>query len=151
MTSAEVPTPLGPIEYIIVGFSGNTFSNAIADALGDLIDQNLVRIIDLAVVSKASDGTVAILESQELSPEVADALVKLNGSVRGLLSEADLMEVAATLEPGNTAAAILFEHLWATRFAAALRAANGSLLLSERIPADVVAEARATLLAAAAE
>ena len=145
MTAASI----GPVEYIVVHFAGNRFTGAIAPALAELVEQGLVRIIDLAVVSKDADGSVAILEMQELSPEVAAAFVKLEGAVSGLLSEADLDAVAEALEPGNTAAALLFEQVWATRFAEAVRAANGTLVLSERIPHAVVAEARASLIAAA--
>ena len=101
------------------------------------------------VVARTRTARVAILEIQELSPEVAAAFVKLEGAVSGLLSEADLEAVAEALEPGTTAAALLFEHVWATRFADAVRAANGELVLAERIPHAVVAEARASLLAAA--
>lgn len=142
-------TPIGPVEYVILHFAGNRFTGEIAPALDDLLEKGLVRIIDLAVVAKETDGTATILEMQELSPEVAAAFVKLEGAVSGLLSEADLDAVAEALEPGSTAAAILFEHVWATRFAEAVRAADGTLVLSERIPPEVVSEARATLLAAA--
>ena len=45
--------------------------------------------------------------------------------------------------------ALLFEHVWATRFAEAVRAAEGGLVLSERIPHQVMAEAQASLLAVA--
>ena len=98
------------------------------------LDQGLVRVIDLAVVSKAATAAVSILETQELSPEVAAAFVKLEGEVSGLLSEADLEELAEALEPGTTAAALLFEHVWATRFADAVRAANGELVLVRAHP-----------------
>ncbi len=149
MTDAGAADHLGPIEYIVVGFEGNRFSGAIADALGELLEQGLIRVIDLAVVSKGADGDVAILEAGELDPEVAAALERLTGGAGGLLSEGDLLEIAEELAPNSTAAAMLFEHVWATRFASAVRAANGSLLLSERIPHQVIAEARASLLATA--
>ncbi|MER2507890.1 MAG: hypothetical protein ABTQ27_03925 [Amaricoccus sp.] len=42
--------------------------------------------------------------------------------------------------PDSTAAAMLFEHVWATRFASAVRAANGTPPLSGRIPRQVIAE-----------
>jgi uncharacterized membrane protein len=148
MTEQATDT-IGPVEYIVVGFSGNRFTGEISQALTELLDRGLIRIIDLAVVSKDADGVVTILEMQELSPDVAAAFVKITGTISGLLSEADLDEIAEELEPGTTAAAMLFEHVWATRFAAAVRAADGELLLSERIPHAVVAEARASLLAAA--
>jgi uncharacterized membrane protein len=150
MTASTEGSPLGPVEYIVVHFAGNRFTGDIAPALAELVERGLVRIIDLAVVSKDADGSVAILEMQELSPEVAAAFVKLEGAVSGLLSEADLDAVAEALEPGNTAAALLFEQVWATRFAEAVRAAHGELVLAERIPHAVVSEARASLLAAAA-
>lgn len=146
----QVMDDLGPIEYIVVGFAGNRFTGDIAPALTELMETGLIRIVDLAVVSKNADGGVTILEMQELSAEVASAFVKLEGSVRGLLSEAELEEIAEGLAPDSTAAAMLVEHVWATRFASAVRAAGGRLLLSERIPHAVAVEARASLLSAAA-
>ncbi len=149
MTGLNAADHLGPIEYIVVRFEGSKFSGAITDALGELLDQGLIRVIDLVVVSKDMGGNVAIIEAGELDPEVASAVERLTGGAGGLLSEADLLELAEELEPNSTAAAMLFEHVWATRFASAVRAANGTLVLSERIPHEVVAEARASLLATA--
>ena len=143
------PDPLGPVEYIVIRFEGDRFTGDIVPALNDLLDKGLVRMIDVAVVSKAADGAVSILETQELGPEVAAAFLKLTGEVSGLLSEADLQELGDTLAPGTTAAAFLFEHVWATRFAVAVRAAKGELVLSERIPHAVMTEAQAQLLAVA--
>lgn len=140
---------IGPLEYIIVGFEGNRFTGEITPALADLVDKGLIRIIDLAVVSKDKDGHVAILEAGELSAEVAQALVKLEGEHTGLLSEADLALVAEALDNNSTAAAMLFEHVWATRFAQAVRKAHGSLVASVRIPHDVVEVARQSLIEAA--
>ncbi|MFT3973117.1 MAG: DUF6325 family protein [Amaricoccus sp.] len=149
MTAPSETPALGPVEFIVIGFDGNRFTGEIAPALQELLDSGTVRIIDIAVVSKDADGTVTILEIQELSPEVAAAFIKLDGGIRGLLSEADLDEIAIDLPLASTAAAILFEHVWATRLAGAVRAAHGQLLLSERIPHAVIADARASLLAAA--
>ncbi len=141
----------GPMELIVLGFSGNGFNGDIAATLHDLVSRGIVRIIDLAVVMKDADGNVAILEMQELSVELAAALAILNGEVTGLLSEADLMEIADSLGPQETEAVFLVEHVWATEFSAAVRAAGGRLVMSERIPHDVVQAARDTLIAAAGE
>ncbi len=97
---------LGPVEYIVIRFAGDQLTGDIVPALTDLLEQGLVRLIDLAVVSKAADGTVSILETQELKPEVAAAFLKLTGTASGLLSEADLEDLAADLAPGTTAAAL---------------------------------------------
>jgi len=142
---------IGPVEFVIIEFAGNQFNGDIAPALAELVDSGTVRIIDLAVVSKDSAGNLTILELQELTPELADALLKLTGEVSGLLSEEDLLGIGEDMEPNTTGAAMLVEHIWATRFAAAVRAANGNLVLSERIPGAIIDEVRATLITAAAE
>jgi uncharacterized membrane protein len=145
----EPASDLGPAEYIVIRFEGDRFTGDIVPALNALLDQGLIRLIDVAVVSKSPDGAVSILETQELSPEVAAAFLKLTGGISSLLSEADLAELGEDLAPATTAVALLFEHVWATRFAQAVRTARGELVLSERIPHAVMAEARAQLLAIA--
>ena len=140
---------IGPVEFILLGFEGNRFSGDITPALADLVDKGFIRLLDVAVVMKDADGEAIILEMQELPEDVADAMRALVGEVRGLMSEADLLDVADSLEPSSTVAALLVEHLWSHRFADAVRAAGGELLVAERIPGALVDEARATLLAVA--
>ncbi|MCG2842512.1 DUF6325 family protein [Sandaracinobacter sp. RS1-74] len=140
---------LGPVEFLLLGFEGNRFDGRIAPALADLIGRGFVRLLDLAVVTKDADGEVAILEMQELPDDVAEALKTLTGDIRGLMSEADLLEVSDNLEPSSTVAALLVEHVWSTQFADAVRGAGGELLVAERIPGDLVDQARATLTAIA--
>jgi uncharacterized membrane protein len=144
-----MPDTLGPVEYIVIRFDSDRFGADIVPALNDLLDQSLVRLIDIAAVAKSADGAVSILETQELAPEVAGAFERLTGELSPLLSEADLQELGAELDPGTSAAALLFEHVWATRFAEAVRAADGQLVLAERIPHQGMTEARASLLAVA--
>jgi hypothetical protein len=141
--------PLGPVEFLLLGFDGNRFNGAIAPALGDLVSDGLVRLLDVAVVMKDAEGETLILEMGELPQDVAEAIRALAGEDRGLMSEADLQDVAHGLEPETTVAALLVEHLWAGRFAASVRAAGGELLMAERIPGDLVDQARQTLMAAA--
>lgn len=136
---------IGPVEYLIVHFEGNQFKGEIIPALTDLLDKGLIRVIDLAVVSKDNDGNVTILEANELQADVAAALIKLDGELTGLLSEEDLLMVADELEANSTAAAMLFENIWAAQFAQAVRNANGQLLLNVRVPHAVI-EAAATAI-----
>jgi hypothetical protein len=145
-----MPDAMGPVEFLLLGFEGNRFNGGIAPALADLVSDGLVRLLDVAVVMKDAQGETLILEMQELPEDVADAVKAIAGEVRGLMSEADLLEVADGLEPETTVAALLVEHLWASRFASAVRAAGGELLVAERIPGDLVDQARATLGAVAA-
>lgn len=139
----------GPMELFVLGFEGNRFNGDITPALLDLVDRGIVRIVDLAIVVKDEQGDALILEMQEMSAEIAAAMTRLAGDITGLLSEADLMELADDMKPNSTVAVFLCEHIWATAFATAVRGAGGVLVLSERIPGDVVDAARATLLAGA--
>lgn len=145
-----MPVAIGPVEFLLLGFEGNRFDGRVAPAIADLVERGIIRLLDVAVVVKDAGGDVTILEMQELPADVALAVQALAGEVRGLMSEADLLDVAQNLENSTTVAALLVEHLWAARFADAVRGAGGELLLAERIPGALVDEARATLSAAAA-
>jgi hypothetical protein len=141
---------IGPVELIVVGFDGNRFNGDISRSLMDLVDRGVIRIIDLAVVIKDADGNVTVLEAGEMDEAIAQAFEVLTGSVPGLLSEADIVDIAEDLAPNTTEAVMLVEHIWATDFANAVRAAGGQLVMAERIPGDVVDAARATLIGLAA-
>jgi hypothetical protein len=52
------------------------------------------------------------------------------------------MGVAEGLEPNSSAALLIWENVWARKVAQAMRDAGGELLAFERIPHDVVQEAR---------
>ena len=51
-----------------------------------------------------------------------------------LLSEDDVIAVAEAIEPGSSAAVLVWENVWAAPFASALRRAGGQLVASGRIP-----------------
>jgi hypothetical protein len=141
--------PIGPVEVIMIDFEGNRFNGDIAPALFDLVDRGIVRIIDLSLIIKDEDGDATIYESQELSPEVAAALEKLSPDMAGLMSEEDILDLAAEMPANSTALTMLVEHKWATDFARAVRASGGELVMAQRIPGDLVDAAREGLLEAA--
>jgi uncharacterized membrane protein len=124
---------MGPVEYIIIGFPENQFKGEIVPALADLVESGTVRILDLVFVMKDADGTVTSVEYEDL-PGMSD----LEGEADGLLSEEDLEMVAEVLEPNSSGLMIVWEDLWASRLAAALRDAGGVIISGERIPHDIV-------------
>jgi hypothetical protein len=126
---------LGPIDYLLVEWTGGQPNGQIAPHLVDLVERGLVRIIDLAFLTKGEDGSVAGLELTELSGEVAELAI-FEGASSGLLSDEDVSEAAAALEPGTSAALLVYENTWAAPFAAAVRESGGQLVASGRIPAE---------------
>lgn len=133
---------IGPVDYMIVGFPGNQFTGEIAPALGQLVDDGVIRIIDVAFVIKDEAGNTAAMELTELDPQVQSALDSLGIEVGGLFNEDDLMDAAESLEPNSSAAVLLWENVWARDVAQKMRDAGGVLLAFERLPHEVVQAAR---------
>jgi uncharacterized membrane protein len=134
----------GPIEYLIVGFPGNKFKGEIIPALAELVENNTIRILDLVFVAKDEEGNVAAVELTELDPDdEAAAMSDISEVDAGLLNEDDIQLAAESLENNSSAGLLVFENVWAARFAEAVRNADGQLLANERIPHDVVEAALA--------
>jgi len=141
---------IGPVDYAIIVFPGNKFRGEIAPAIGDLVDEGTIRIIDIAFVAKDSDGSTVAMELLDLDPDVQEGLAKLDIEVSGLFSDEDLSGAAEGLEPNSSAALLIWENVWARKVAQAMRDAGGVLVAFERIPHDVVQEVRELALAQAA-
>ncbi len=128
---------MGPIDYLLVEWPGRQPTGEAAPHLIDLVDRGLIRILDLAFIAKAEDGSVSLLEIADLGQEVA-AFAAFEGASSGLLSDEDTNEAAAALEPGTSAALLVYENSWAAPLATALRRSGGQLVASGRIPIQAV-------------
>jgi uncharacterized membrane protein len=128
---------MGPVDYILVEWPGRQPNGEVAPHLVDLVDRGLIRILDLSFVTKDEDGTVAGIELADLG-DGAGELEVFEGASSGLLSDDDLTEAAAALEPGTSAAILVFENTWAAPFAAAVRRSGGQLVASGRIPVQAI-------------
>lgn len=132
MSVAELDE-MGPVDYVVVEWPGRQPNGEAVPHLIDLIDRGLIRILDLAFVTKGEDGAVAGMELSELGEQVEEFAL-FAGASSGLLSEEDLGEAANALEPGTSAAVLVYENRWAAPFAAAVRRSGGQLVASGRIP-----------------
>jgi len=132
--------PIGPVELLVIKFPGNQFKGEIAPALFDLVDNGTIRIIDLVFAIKDEDGTFDMVEIKDLEDRDIAAFERALSGGLPLLSEDDLLQVAATMEPNSAAAVLLFENTWATRFRDALLNANAELTFNIRIPYTVIEE-----------
>ena len=66
-----------------------------------------------------------------------------------MLAEEDIEDLAAELAPNSSAAILLFEHVWATRFRDAVVDSGGELVASIRIPKEAIDEVLAGQLSPA--
>jgi hypothetical protein len=134
---------IGPVDVGVILFEGSQFSGDVAPALAKLHDSGTVRVIDLALVRRDDDGSVAVVEIED--SEVAGAFGGINADPLDLLSAEDLTEAASGLELGSSALVVVWENTWAAEFAAAVRASNGRVIVQERIPHETVVAALAAL------
>lgn len=130
----------GPIEMLMIRFPGDQISADLVPAMSELVNDGLVHIVDLLFIRKDAEGSVAVFELGDLSPDLAGQYAPLLTDVTELLNEEDAYELAGSLENGSSAGIMLFENVWATRFAQAVRASSGEVLLNERIPNSVIEE-----------
>lgn len=128
----------GPIDFIALEFEGNRFTGDILKSLLDLIKSDIIRVIDLVIVIKDKDGEVSVRELKQLDPDSIAIFDPLQAQITGMITEEDVELVGDALENSCTAAAMLFENLWAIRFKEAALEANGRVLMQERIPHEVV-------------
>jgi hypothetical protein len=128
---------MGPIDYVLVEWPGKQPEGEIAPHLVDLVDRGLIRILDLAFLTKGEDGTIAALEMADLGGEVTELAI-FEGASSGLLDEEDHAQAGEALEPGTSAALLVYENTWAAPFATAVRRSGGQLVASGRIPIEDV-------------
>lgn len=137
------PGVLGPVDVALIVFQGDTFTGEIAPALAELQSSGIVRIIDIAFVSKAMDGSTTVLEVEDTG--IARQMTPAGSEKFELLSDEDLAEAAAELEPGTSELVVVWENTWASRLARAVRESNGTLTALHRIPRHVVLDAISAL------
>jgi len=129
---------MGPVEYLVVAFPGNQFRGEIVPALKELTDNGTIRIIDLVFIRKDADGSFTWDELSNIPVQEAAPFDDLDGEVDYLLNEADIILEAEKLQPNSSGAALVFEHVWATRLRDAVVNAGGHLVDNDRVPAAVV-------------
>ena len=139
-------TELGPIDYLIVEWPPGTQPNGEGlKELADLTDRGAIRVLDLVFVEKTQDGTVAGLVLADLDSDGELDLVEFAGASSGLLGQDDYDEAGGALEPGASAAILLYENRWARGFAAAIKASGAQLVARGGIPAADLVEAAESL------
>jgi hypothetical protein len=129
---------LGPIDYVVLEWQGQQpNAGEVQPLLLDLVDRGIIRILDIAFVAKDEDGSVSAIDIGDLK-QVATAFAEFEGASSGLLGFEDLQEAAAALDPGTSAAVLVWENRWAAPVAAALRRSGGQLVASGRIPVQAI-------------
>ncbi|HEY6934608.1 MAG TPA: DUF6325 family protein [Marmoricola sp.] len=130
---------LGPVDWLVVEFPGLDFGKGqVAPHLQSLIDRDLVRVLDLVFLRKNDDGTLEMAEISDLDTSELGEIRAAESDLAMVLSEQDVLDLAETIEPGHSAALLVWENKWAAPFGAAVRHMGGQLVASGRIPTQAV-------------
>jgi Family of unknown function (DUF6325) len=125
---------MGPIDYVVIEWPGRQPKGEAAPLIMDLVERGIIRILDIAFMVKGEDGTIATLEATE----AGGRFTELDGASSGLLGEDELRDAASVLEPGTSAAVLVWENRWAAPVAVALMRSGGQLVASGRIPVQAI-------------
>ena len=130
---------MGPVDYAVIEFPPDRQPDGSAlPLLRDLVDRGIIRVLDLAFVRREADGSIVgiDIENVGLGGEVDVTLFSEASS--GLVDDADLGEAGSALEPGASAAVLVYENTWAAPFATALRRSGAQLVAGGRIPVQAI-------------
>jgi hypothetical protein len=138
MDEVDEVDELGPVDWIVVEFPGSRFNGQIAPALLDLVQRDLIRVLDMLVLKKDADGTLEAFELSDLDEGEIGGFREYESELAMLLSEEDVTSLAAAIEPGSSAAVLVWENIWAAPFGSAVRRSGGQLVASGRIPTQAL-------------
>ena len=130
----------GPIDFIALEFKTDQLTGESLPALLELVQNKIVRVIDLVIVLKDQDGETQVLEIEELAPGILAIFDPLDVEISGIIQVEDIEVIAEEMEDNTTAALLLFENLWAIKFGEAVTRSSGRMVMFDRIPFEVVNE-----------
>jgi hypothetical protein len=136
--SIEELEEMGPVDYVVLEWPTDIpgAGAEVAPLLVDLVDRGIIRIYDIAFLAKSDDGTITAVDFAELDP--GSGFAEFEGASSGLIGEDEIREAADVLEPGTSAAVLVWENRWAAPVASALRRSGGQLVASGRIPIQAI-------------
>ena len=131
----------GPIDYLVLEFENKKLKGEIVPTILELIENKTIKVIDLVIIQKDKEGKHSVVELQELDSETLAIYDPLQAEVNGLIPVEDIDAIAQRMDNDTTAAAFLFENLWAIKFKEAVLKADGKVLEQVRLRHEDVEEA----------
>jgi hypothetical protein len=158
----------GPLQILLVGFeTTERFRGDIARELAELRGRGLLRVLDARLYHRAPDGRLTEVDLNPLltaPPRPGNPIAHLLGTngagngngasghaLAGTVGFAleDLRRLTDEIGPGDYAAVLLVEHMWAARVRETVREAGGRLLGQGFLTPEVVMVVGAELQARA--
>ena len=158
---------IGPVQLVVIGFPPEAdFEGRIMAELERLESHETIRVLDLLFVGKdAETGDLLALDYQgedlgaivgallgfefenDGEPE-GESTAGTEGHAFGL-SQSEIQDIAASLDPGSSAGFVLIEHVWARELKRAIRETGGFPLGEGFLTPETIAAVAPELVAMA--
>ena len=139
---------IGPLEFVVIGCKGNQFTSEIVPELNSIQEKGLIRVVDLFFVRKDVNGTVTVLEVNDLNDEELAAFDPIKEDLMGFLTPEDIVLLTETIPPDTSAVIVLLEHAWIVKLTEGLNRAGAVLLAGGMVPQASMEQLEAELEAA---
>jgi hypothetical protein len=131
---------MGPLEVLVIECPGERLKGEIIAALTSAVESGTLRIIDVTFVHKDGAGLMTSYELAELEEHELLAYDFVD-ETRGLLSVGDVRKIGDRITPESSAILMVIEHTWTARLEQTVLAAEGRIVVHERIPTDIAVAA----------
>ena len=139
---------IGPLEFVVIGCKGKQFTSEIVPELNSIQEKGLIRVVDLFFVRKDVNGTVTVLEVNDLNDEELAAFDPIKEDLMGFLTPEDIVLLTETIPPDTSAVIVLLEHAWIVKLTEGLNRAGAVLLAGGMVPQASMEQLEAELEAA---
>jgi hypothetical protein len=134
---------LGPIDFLAIEFPNGHITADIFDLLMQLTKRGVIQVLDLEFVGKSADGTVQKVELDGSEHDTNLDVSLWQAAESRLLDASDIETIAVGIAPGNVAAIVVYENIWAVPLLSAVDRGQARLIGEGRIAADDVRAALA--------
>ena len=125
---------MGPLEFVVIGCKGHQFTREIVPELNSIQERGLIRVVDLFFVRKDVNGTVTVLEVNDLNDEELAAFDPIKEDLMGLITPEDIVLLTETIPLDTSAVIVLLEHAWIVTLTEGLNRAGAVLLAGGMVP-----------------
>jgi hypothetical protein len=139
---------MGPLEFVVIGCKGHQFTSEIVPELNSIQEKGLIRVVDLFFVRKDVNGTVTVLEVNDLNDEELAAFDPIKEDLMGFLTPEDIVLLTETIPADTSAVIVLLEHAWIVKLTEGLNRAGAVLLAGGMVPQASMEQLEAELEAA---
>mgnify|MGYP003606817585 FL=1 len=137
----------GPVDVIVLAAGEPRFDGSILAELERAAATGTIRVLDAMLLTKDDAGDCWRVDIEDLPEDDKAALAFVETGTRGLFDSDDAGVLFEGMVPGSAVVALAIEHAWAVGLVNAVFDAGVELAFQVRVPAVVVDEAYASLVA----